>query len=135
MITNKSESIIFFPTSASILHCKIKNSLGSSIHTAFAGRVISDLNPPEDRTTPMPPLATLPLVGLGLAAIGELCSLVQAVIGVAGVIILSLPTFILNHQDINFLFKKSVDTCITGCAMALIYPILGLRSISCTGGW
>lgn len=75
----------------------------------------------DEEGTPPPDWSITPIAGLIANPIGELVSLVQIIVGIAGILLFSLPA--LCHTPSRDALKLSAKTLTVGIFMALMYPI------------
>lgn len=99
----------------------VNNSLGGDIHKALAAEMVSPYDP-EDPGTPFPSLANKPFIGIIAAPLGEIGSLAQIIVGLAGMTLFAIPA--LCHETSRQYLKTSAITLTVGSIMAVAYPIM-----------
>ncbi|MDP1608956.1 MAG: patatin-like phospholipase family protein [Chlamydiales bacterium] len=99
----------------------VNRSLGGDIHKTLAAELVSSYDP-EDPGTPMPSLANKPFIGIIAAPLGEIGSLAQIIVGLAGMTLFAIPA--LCHETSRQYLKISAITLTVGSIMAIAYPIM-----------
>ncbi|MBX9743799.1 MAG: patatin-like phospholipase family protein [Chlamydiales bacterium] len=99
----------------------VNNSLGGDVHKTLAAEMVSPYDP-EDPGTPFPSLANKPFIGIIAAPVGEVGSLAQIIVGLAGMTLFAIPA--ICHSSSRQYLKISATTLAVGSIMAVAYPIM-----------